>query len=213
MPTGIFTVARWARGGGGTALNERREQIVRAARELIAEKGTAGFSVRGVAARAGIGASTLRYYFPSQRDLYEAVFGAAFDATLLDLRIHDTAVPPGERLAECLAQLLPPAPPPEQAVERWMDVIAATFGPDGAPEAGLAWSAVSRRARARVTAWLDLLAAEGVVAGDGPAIERHARLLLTVVDGLALGRLVPIERLDEEQERAVLADAVAAVLR
>ncbi len=168
--------------------------------------------MRGVAARAGIGASTLRYYFPSQRDLYEAVFGAAIDATMLDLRIRDTAVPPGERLAECLAQLLPPAPPPEQAVERWMDVITSTFGPGGAPESRLAWSAVSRRARARVTAWLEALAAEGAVASDRRAVERHARLLLTVVDGLALGRLVPIERLDERQERGVLADAVAAVV-
>lgn len=194
-------------------LNERREQIVRAAREVIAEKGTAGFSVRAVAARAGIGASTLRYYFPSQRDLYEAVFGAAFDATLLDLRIRDASVPPGERLAECLVQLLPPAPPPEQAVERWLDVVTATFGPDGAPEARLAWSAVSRRARSRVTAWLAALAAEGALAADVASVDRHARLLLTVVDGLALGRLVPIERLDEAQERSVLADAVAAVLR
>ncbi|WP_281243341.1 TetR/AcrR family transcriptional regulator [Jiangella alba] len=187
--------------------------MVRAAREVIAEKGTAGFSVRAVAARAGIGASTLRYYFPSQRDLYEAVFGAAFDATLLDLRIHDTSVPPAERLAECLAQLLPPAPPLEQAVERWLDVITATFGPGGAPEARLAWSAVSRRARSRVTAWLAALAAEGALTGDVAAVERRARLLLTVVDGLALGRLVPIERLDESQERSVLDDAVAAVLR
>lgn len=192
--------------------SERREQIVRAARELVAEKGTTGLSVRAVAARAGVGASTLRYYFPSQRELYEAVFAAAFDDTLLDLRIHDTAVPPGERLAECLMQLLPPAPPPEQAVERWMGTIAATFGPGAAPEPRLAWTAISRRARARMLAWLEVLAAEAAVSADRPTMERNALLLLTVVDGLALGRLVPIERVEEAQERGVLADAVAAVL-
>lgn len=196
-----------------TTPNERRQQIVRAARDVIAEKGTAGLSVRAVVARAGIGASTLRYYFPSQRDLYEAVFAAVLDATLSDLRIHDTAVPPGERLAECLAQLLPPAPPLGQSAGRWLDVLASTFGPGGSPEARLAWSALSGRARSRVTAWLEALAGEGAVAADRPTIERHARLLLTVVDGLALGRLVPVDRLDEPEERAVLSDAVAAVLR
>ena len=46
---------------------EMVEQILEAARSVIAESGVAALSVRTVAARAGIGASTLRYHFPTLR--------------------------------------------------------------------------------------------------------------------------------------------------
>ncbi|QTV79795.1 TetR/AcrR family transcriptional regulator [Microbacterium sp. NIBRBAC000506063] len=88
---------------------DRRKQILAAARELAATGGLAAVSVRSVATRAGIGASTLRHYFPTQQELHDAVLGATFDANLRDLRIAETAVSAEDRLVECLWQFLPRA--------------------------------------------------------------------------------------------------------
>jgi AcrR family transcriptional regulator len=52
---------------------ERRQELVRAAYETIAEQGFEGLRTREVAARAGISIATLHYYFPSKEDLIRAV--------------------------------------------------------------------------------------------------------------------------------------------
>ena len=59
----------------GDGLDTRREEIVLAAADLAAERGLSAVTVRAVAARAGIGASTLRHYFPTQSELYHAMVG------------------------------------------------------------------------------------------------------------------------------------------
>lgn len=53
----------------------RQAQILEAATALLLEEGHAGFSVRGVATRAGVGLSHVQYYFPDPADII---------ATLLD---------------------------------------------------------------------------------------------------------------------------------
>lgn len=60
-----------ARAGRPRAL--QREDIVRTALEIIYEKGHETLSMRAVAARLDTGAATLYNYFPSQRELEEAI--------------------------------------------------------------------------------------------------------------------------------------------
>ena len=51
----------------------RREQILSAATDLLLEEGHAGFSVRGVAARAGVALSHVQYYFPETAQIVAAL--------------------------------------------------------------------------------------------------------------------------------------------
>lgn len=52
---------------------DRRQLLVQAAFDAIAEKGFEGLRLREVAARAGIDHSTLHHYFPTRQDLVAAV--------------------------------------------------------------------------------------------------------------------------------------------
>ncbi|MBB3052938.1 AcrR family transcriptional regulator [Prauserella isguenensis] len=185
----------------------RRDVIVTAAREIAAQRGMAALSVRTVAARAGVGASTLRHYFPSQRDLYDAVAEAAFDDRLGDLRIRDNGVPASDRLVECLRQFVTPA----DGLEQWAATVAAVAGPDAAPERRSRWMSAVRRAHERVHGWLDVLAEEGALRDGDPV--RQARQLLLGVDGAALW-LLTSDAADRERETdEILRDLAATVLR
>ncbi|GAA0228640.1 TetR/AcrR family transcriptional regulator [Cryptosporangium japonicum] len=186
-------------------MSDRRTQIVAAARELLGENAERALSVRSVAARAGVGASTLRHYFPTQRELYRAVFDTAYDETARDLRIDDPDVPAVDRLVECLAQLLPPHLP----FETWVVVLSGMVGSDSTADSRLAWTSFVERSRVRVVDWLTRLEQEGAVA-PGP-VERRARLLLVVVDGLSIGRMLQGHRAEQE-ELDVLRDAVEAIV-
>jgi AcrR family transcriptional regulator len=55
-----------------------REQIVQAAIELAREGGIDAVSIRRIAARLGVGATSLYWHVRSKSDLYELMFDAAF---------------------------------------------------------------------------------------------------------------------------------------
>lgn len=185
-----------------------RERILEATTEMIRE-GAERLSVRAVAARAGIGASTLRHYFPTQRDLLNASLTATYDEAMPDERIRDTSVPPRERLRECLQRLLEPFGGPEAARDVWLSIFEAFAGADATPEARAGYEVLEAQAGRRVGAWLAILEQEGVLAPGDTA--RRTHLLLTVVDGLSIARALPRRRTHLEDEAATLARAVDAV--
>ncbi|MFD5829856.1 TetR/AcrR family transcriptional regulator [Lentzea sp. NPDC060358] len=190
----------------------RRQQIVDAARAILAEDPESTLAVRAVAERAGIGASTLRHYFPTQQALHEAIFTTALGDAPSDLRIHDTSVPAEARLRECLVQLLPPPQPMSRAAaDRVLTVLGTTFGSGGTAEARNAWGAHTARTLGAIAGWLRVLAEQGVVAEAD--VQRRARFLLTVVEGISLSRIVPVARPGEEEEEGVLDDALSVVFR
>jgi AcrR family transcriptional regulator len=53
--------------------DERRQELILATYDVIAEKGFEGLRVREVAAKAGVNIATLHYYFPSKEDLIRGV--------------------------------------------------------------------------------------------------------------------------------------------
>ncbi|TDO89794.1 TetR/AcrR family transcriptional regulator [Enemella evansiae] len=172
----------------GTQNGGRRAQILAAAREIVAEEGLSGITVRAVAARAGIGASTLRHYFPSQAALHTAVTRELFAVTVTDDFIGDTALPPRERLLRSLGQYLPPdqGSPQEFArmlVRTYAGVIAAEEAGGDVPTGGIlgnayAWS------HETIMRWLRVLADEGALRAEpSPAI---AIALMGLLNGLLL---------------------------
>jgi AcrR family transcriptional regulator len=67
---------RDAAAAGRAAATELR--ILAAAEHAFARRGLAGTRVREIAAEAGVNAATLYLYFPSKRDLYQAVLDRGF---------------------------------------------------------------------------------------------------------------------------------------
>lgn len=189
---------------------DRRTQIINAARDLMSESGAPALSVRAVARRAGIGASTLRHYFPTQQALYDATLGSALDHQLSDHRISDTGISPRQRLTECLQQFLVPPTEDEISRQQWLATLTTMVDPAGDPDRRRAWHSLNNAARRRVTDWVRILDSEGHLSRD---IDRTVRFLLTLVDGISLGLAVTgAERISAEHAEQILQDGVAAVV-
>ena len=71
------------------AKENRREELVLAAYELIAEHGFEGLRTRDVAARVGVNIATLHYYFPAKESLIRDVLEHAM------VRFRSTLAPHG----------------------------------------------------------------------------------------------------------------------
>ncbi|QGK69100.1 TetR family transcriptional regulator [Allosaccharopolyspora coralli] len=187
-----------------------RERIIHAASEVLTEEPNALPSVRTVASRAGVGASTLRYYFPTQRELLDAVLQQTFAQRFPDGGIRDVAVPAAVRLRNCLEGLLAPVGRGEQAREVMRGIMRTFLDPAHGQDAAAAMARINEAAGARVVSWLEVLEEQGELPhGDN---RRRANVLLTVIDGLSLGRSLHGGELTPEQESAVLDDIVGAVL-
>jgi TetR/AcrR family transcriptional regulator, transcriptional repressor for nem operon len=61
---------------------ETRERFLRAAADLVAEKGAAGMSLDDVRARTGASRSQLYHYFEDRNDLIRAAIGVTADAVI-----------------------------------------------------------------------------------------------------------------------------------
>ncbi|MDQ8730251.1 TetR/AcrR family transcriptional regulator [Bradyrhizobium sp. LHD-71] len=62
---------------------ESEAAVLQAARQLLLEKGYAGFSIEEVARRAGAGKPTIYRWWPTKADLFIAIYGAEKSATVV----------------------------------------------------------------------------------------------------------------------------------
>ncbi len=185
-----------------------RDRIIAAATEMMKE-GAPRLSVRAVAARAGVGASTLRHHFPTQRDLINSALTATYDAAMPDERIRDTSIPPRERLRECIRRLLDPFGTPAEAREVWTNLLHMFAEAEADPKTRAGYDVLVDQAERRIKAWLAILEEEGVLApGDS---DTRSDFLLTLVDGLSIARALPPTDQRFEEEIRMLAFAVDAV--
>jgi AcrR family transcriptional regulator len=83
-------------------VNEATRQAIKAtARELMAEKGTAGLSLRGIARKLGMTAPALYHYFGSLEDLITALIVDAFTGHAVAVRqARDAAAEKGQSYGE-----------------------------------------------------------------------------------------------------------------
>ncbi len=89
----------------------RRQDLIEATLECVAEEGIEGATVRAIALRAGVTAGLIRHYFPGKEELLQAAYativGRMTDQALAAMRGSDA--PPGKRLAAFVAaNLMPP---------------------------------------------------------------------------------------------------------
>ncbi|WP_338661832.1 TetR/AcrR family transcriptional regulator [Pararoseomonas sp. SCSIO 73927] len=186
-----------------------RDRILHASIALVQEGKERRLSVRAVAARAGVGMGTLRYHFPTQRELLDAVFSSLYEEALPDGRIRDATVPADERLLECCRHMLNPIDVGDRARDVWSDLYHAFIAPGAAADHRAGYVELRRQALRRVQSWLSVLVEEGALSrGDNIA---RSQFLLTVLDGLALQRALPSESALLDLETAVLKAAIASL--
>lgn len=77
------------------AIGSRREELVRAAFNAIAERGFEGLRTRDVAAEVGVNVATLHYYFPTKEALIRGVLELAMSRFRSTLEPHGS---PSEQL-------------------------------------------------------------------------------------------------------------------
>lgn len=91
-----------ARSGRRPGPTETRDAILAAARELFAEKGYDGASVRAIARSAGVDPALVHHFFGSKEGLFVAAMEFPFDPALL---VPHIAAGPREEIGERLVRL------------------------------------------------------------------------------------------------------------
>ena len=103
------------------SLEHRREAMIAAALDLMAEGGAQAATVRAIAERAGITSGLIRHYFPSKDDLTRAAYGALMDRMTTEslAAIESASNDPAERLAAFVVAGLRPPVMAADRVQLW----------------------------------------------------------------------------------------------
>jgi len=157
-----------------------------------------------------VSTGSLRYHFPTQRALQDAVLAGIYDVITPGDRIHDRSAPARDRLIDCLRQVLALAGVGKQARAAWSEVFKTYIEPEPTDENRAAYLAIEREAQRRVEYWLTVLRNEGALA-DGDNSGR-ARFLVAVLNGLSIARALPSDESILTTETETLHAAVDHVL-
>ncbi len=161
---------------------ERRQQILTATCDVIAEQGFRSLRVSDVAARIGTATGTVHYYFPTKRALLHAAFEFNFRNSLERRRaILDSDDDPLTKLRALVDSYLPSTPQTLRAWRVWVELWSeAIHEPD------------LRELNDSVYGeWRSLMAGiirDGQASGlirDGDAV-MLANLVIGLIDGLAI---------------------------
>ncbi len=80
---------------------ERRRELLQAARDVFVEKGFGAATVDDIAVKAGVARGTFYLYFPDKRAIFEALvdeFLSRISACVKSIELHPDAPPPVEQL-------------------------------------------------------------------------------------------------------------------
>lgn len=187
---------------------ERREQILAATREVVAEKGFRAMRVSDVAKRSGASSGTVHYYFETKRDLMQAAFEWNFHASQAR-RNHliATEKDPRDRLRAFLDSYLPVDEVVIESWYMWIELWAAALHD---PELRKLNETVYGEWRHTVAGIISEGQRQGhFVAGDPTLL---ANGLVSMVDGLALQVLLGSRDMTLEAMRQVCSQSVQLIL-
>lgn len=162
---------------------ERRAEIVRAALEVIAERGYRGASLAAVAERVGLTQQGLLHYFPTKDTLLVAV---------LEERDKWDAVPVGQWRTDLLAALVEYNAMRPGIIQTFSALLGESVT-EGHPARGYF---TERYAQVRTNMAAVLRAEYGDRLPNGLTPERTAPLLVAVMDGLQYQWLLDPESVD-----------------
>ncbi|GAA2381640.1 TetR/AcrR family transcriptional regulator [Nonomuraea africana] len=178
---------------------ERREQILRAACEVIAEVGLRSLRVSDVAKRAGTSNGTVHYYFAGKREVVHAAFEYNFQRSIDRRRpIFEGEDDPRARLLAFVRSYLPSGEETVRAWRVWMALWSEAFHE---PELQDLNERVYGEWRRIVAAVIRDGQDMGVLR-EGDAVE-YANRLIGMIDGLAIQVLVGSRAMTVERMSAV----------
>jgi AcrR family transcriptional regulator len=188
---------------------ERREQIIRAACEVVSEIGFKSLRVADVAKRAKTSTGTVHYYFDTKRELMHAAFEWNFTESLNRRRpLLESMADPRERLRAFVDSYLPRDTVTVTAWHVWAELwVEALHDPD-----------LQELNESVYGEWRRIMAAiirDGQDAGqfrDGDPV-LLANALIGMIDGLSLQVLLGSHSMNVERMKAVCDHVVAALER
>lgn len=165
--------------------DKRREDLIAATLECVAERGLAGATVREIAQRAGVTAGLIRYYFPTKDEL----IGAAYRAVMQRMTVQASDAlrsanddPRARLYAFVTANLGQPIMDPHN-LSLWAGFIALVH-------ADPAMAAAHRDGYLGFRDELEILIRDALLSASAPAESRntrsHAIAINAIIDGLWL---------------------------
>jgi DNA-binding transcriptional regulator YbjK len=176
----------------------RREALIRAGTELLAERGWSGLTSRAIAERAGAPPGLVHYHFGGlpalRRDVAAAAVAEAFEPALAVLTSHQTWGAGVAAVARANEEMT------DERTRLTAELITASMQDE---EVATLMRQALAGARARLVPWL---AGTGAVHPEG-----LATLVVALLDGLVLHRLVdPSLSMSEVAAAAAAAEAATA---
>jgi TetR/AcrR family transcriptional regulator, transcriptional repressor of bet genes len=166
---------------------KRREALITAAQDLVAEGGPKAATVRAIAERAGVTPGLIRHYFATKDDLSQAAYRALMDRMTdsTSHRLDDAPPDPAIRLAVFVAGSLRPPVVDGKAVGLWAGFIHQV-------RSDPALLAVHQSSYLRYRDALQALIAELPRAASPEQLRTEAIACNAVIDGLWLeGSVLP----------------------
>ncbi len=161
---------------------ERRDQILRATCEVIADQGFRSLRVSDVARRIKTSTGTVHYYFPTKRDLLHAAFEHNYSRSLERRRkIIDSSDDPLTRLRALVASYLPVGDETTRAWRVWAELWIEALHE---PELQTINDSVYGEWRTMMAGLIRDCQAQGLIR-PGDALT-HTNMLIGAVDGMAI---------------------------
>jgi TetR/AcrR family transcriptional regulator, transcriptional repressor of bet genes len=183
----------------------RRDALIAAALDLIAEAGPQAATVRAIAARAGVTQGLIRHYFRTKEDLTRAAYHALMTRMTTDsLGVLDAALPQARLAAFLIASVRPPVMD-GAAVALWAGFMQMVRrDPVMAEVHATTYLAYRDQLQALIAA---------LPGPNDPArLRRQAIACNGVIDGLWLEGSVLPERFGPDELAGIALDAVGAIL-
>ncbi|UGY08425.1 TetR family transcriptional regulator C-terminal domain-containing protein [Phyllobacterium pellucidum] len=191
--------------------DKRREDLIAATLECVAERGLAGATVREIAQRAGVTAGLIRYYFPTKDEL----IGAAYRAVMQRMTVQASDAlrsanddPRARLYAFVTANLGQPIMDPHN-LSLWAGFIALVH-------ADPAMAAAHRDGYLGFRDELEILIRDALLSASAPAESRHTRshaiAINAIIDGLWLEGCLAGDIFSEGELAETGISAIEAVL-
>ncbi|KQY23937.1 TetR family transcriptional regulator C-terminal domain-containing protein [Rhizobium sp. Root482] len=186
---------------------ERRQDLIEATLDTIAELGLQGATVRQIAIRAGVTAGLMRHYFASK----DQMVAEAYRAMLANFaaRAGDVAGEPGPRLRQFIVLNLTAPVANDRSLSLWASFISQV-------RVDSELAAIHREGYLAFRNDLQALIRDFLVAEGRPADEaecrRHAIAINGIIDGLWLEGCLAGELFEEAELASIALSAIEALL-
>ena len=193
----------------GNPHSARRESIIVAACSIADAEGLEAVTVRATAHRAGVGIGTLRHYFPTQKDLFDAIVERRVDAVIDDSTVLDSSATIDARVHSIVHQFLPVDLDDVGALGLWFASYSTALGPTPSIAGQQLLTAAARRSHQHRRRWLHYCAHVGFI--DPDAIDDAAGTAIALTVGLTLEALTPGSPMTIERGRRLLTQHFAGL--